>query len=72
MPDINDLADRLMFIGASIPYPWSEQVGKAAELLLKMQQAGNQLAEMLEDQVSMDGAYTQGDITTALNTWGEL
>lgn len=72
MPDINDLADRLMFIGASIPYPWSEQVGKAADLLLKMRQAGNQLAEMLEDQVSMDGAFTQGDITTALTIWGDL
>ena len=72
MTDINDLADRLMFIGASIPYPWSEQVGKAADLLLKMQKAGNQLAEMLDDQVAMDGAFTQGDITTALNTWSEL
>ena len=72
MPDINDLADRLMFIGASIPYPWSEQVGKAADLLLKMQQAGNRLAEMLDDQVAMDGAFTQNEITAALTTWGNL
>ena len=72
MTDINELADRLMFIGASIPYPWSEQVGKAADLLLKLKYTGNQLAEMLDDQISMDGAYTHTDITTALNTWGDL
>lgn len=72
MTDINDLADRLMFIGASIPYPWSEQVGKAADLLLKLKYTGNQLAEMLDDQLSMDGAYTYNEITAALTTWGNL
>lgn len=66
--DIDDLADKVQFIAASIPEPWATHASNAAHRMLEMAAAGDRMAAQL-DMMLAGNFHTDTEIVDILTAW---